>query len=226
MDTSSKEWGTPITQHSIQQVMPSMRRSKHRKCSFKEAWVPAPVKVRMGIHTGDAQTGSDGQYSGYTTLAWTQRIMSVGHGGQVLLSGATRERVRDSLPAHAELVALGEGRLKGPAATGAPVPAEFRRNSPPANFPPQKRWRPSPITFPYSSQPLSVVKEIAEVKQELAAHRLVTLTGPGAQARRLPCRSQRSCSINSIMASGSWNLRRWRILLLNSANHSFDHRHQ
>ncbi len=81
-------------------------------CLFKESWVPAPVKVRMGIHTGDALAGSDGQYSGYTTLALTQRIMSAGHGGQVLLSGATRELVRDILPDGAELVDLGERRLK------------------------------------------------------------------------------------------------------------------
>jgi len=75
-----------------------------QKCLFQELWTPAPVKVRMGIHTGDAQAGSDGQYSGYTTLALTQRIMSAGHGGQVLLSGATRELVRDSLPESVELV--------------------------------------------------------------------------------------------------------------------------
>ena len=44
----------------------------------------------MGIYTGDAQV-VDKQYSGYTTLAAAQRIMSAGHGGQILISGATRE---------------------------------------------------------------------------------------------------------------------------------------
>ena len=47
----------------------------------REAWSPAPVKVRMGIHTGTAQLNEDGQYSGYGTLAASQRIMSAGHGG-------------------------------------------------------------------------------------------------------------------------------------------------
>ena len=54
-----------------------------------EPWTPAPLKVRMGIHTGAAQEEVSGdviQYSGYTTLALTQRIMSAGHGGQILLS--------------------------------------------------------------------------------------------------------------------------------------------
>src|SRR5512139_3298799 len=64
-----------------------------QQCLYDEAWFPAPIKVRMGIHTGAAQLTEDGQYSGYTTLAATQRIMSAGHGGQTLLSSATRELV-------------------------------------------------------------------------------------------------------------------------------------
>ena len=49
-----------------------------------EAWSPAPIKVRMGIHTGTAKLKDDPHgafYEGYQTLALTQRIMSVGHGG-------------------------------------------------------------------------------------------------------------------------------------------------
>jgi class 3 adenylate cyclase len=60
-----------------------------------EPWSPAPIRVRMGIHTGSAQVKDDAQgqgasYEGYATLALTQRIMSVGHGGQILLSQTTR----------------------------------------------------------------------------------------------------------------------------------------
>src|SRR5687767_8442133 len=65
-----------------------------QKLLYNEAWSPAPIKVRMGIHTGAAQLINDSLqigYSGYATLALTQRIMSAGHGGQILLSGATRE---------------------------------------------------------------------------------------------------------------------------------------
>ena len=52
---------------------------------YNEAWTPALIKVRMGIHTGVAQLQSDSNdnpYSGYATLASTQRIMSAGHGGK------------------------------------------------------------------------------------------------------------------------------------------------
>ena len=77
-----------------------------------EGWSPAPIKVRMGIHTGIAQLKQEGGYSGYATLASTQRITSAGHGGQILISGATYELICDTLPAGAELVDLGEKRLK------------------------------------------------------------------------------------------------------------------
>src|SRR5215204_1364876 len=52
----------------------------------KEAWSPAVIKVRMGIHTGAAQLqidSNDNAYAGYATLASAQRIMSAGHGGQI-----------------------------------------------------------------------------------------------------------------------------------------------
>ncbi len=65
-----------------------------------EAWSPAPIKVRMGIHTGAAQLEIDSKespYSGYATLALTERIMSAGHGGQILLSQSTYDLTRDLL---------------------------------------------------------------------------------------------------------------------------------
>ncbi|RPI78991.1 MAG: adenylate/guanylate cyclase domain-containing protein, partial [Chloroflexi bacterium] len=65
----------------------------------REAWHPTPVKVRMGIHTGAAQAGDlrelgDG-YGSYLTLTRVQRVMSAAHGGQILLSSASAELVRE-----------------------------------------------------------------------------------------------------------------------------------
>src|SRR5512139_69923 len=72
-----------------------------------EVWNPAPIKVRMGIHTGSAQAGSieerAGGYAGYSTLARTQRVMSIAHGGQVLLSNSTAELLREHFPAQVTL---------------------------------------------------------------------------------------------------------------------------
>jgi len=81
-----------------------------------EDWGEMPVKIRIGINTGTAQASIDtdhsGGYKGYTAMARVQRIMSAGHGGQILLSGATHELVRDSLPDNTEILSLGEKRLK------------------------------------------------------------------------------------------------------------------
>ncbi len=153
-----------------------------QKCVFQEPWAPAPVKVRMGIHTGDAQANSDGQYSGYTTLALTQRIMSAGHGGQVLLSGAARELVRDTLPEGTELVDQGERRLKD-----LLRPERlYQLNIPglPITFPPLKTLDAFPNNLPIQLTTfIGREKEILEVKKELSEHRLVTLTGSGGTGK-------------------------------------------
>jgi len=81
----------------------------------REAWAPAPILVRMGIHTGAAQleaASRSPRYSGYTTIAMSQRIMSAGHGGQILLSQLTADLIREKCPADVQLRDMGEWRLK------------------------------------------------------------------------------------------------------------------
>src|SRR5438105_3792581 len=77
-----------------------------------EPWPASPIRVRMGLHTGPA-AWHEGDYEGYLTLARVQRIMSLAHGAQVLLSGSTADLVRDDLPEGVRLRDLGEHRLKG-----------------------------------------------------------------------------------------------------------------
>jgi class 3 adenylate cyclase len=68
------------------------------------------LRVRMGIHTGEPVVGAD-RYVGLGVHR-AARISSIGHGGQVLLSNATRALVEDELPADVGLRDLGEHRLK------------------------------------------------------------------------------------------------------------------
>jgi predicted ATPase/class 3 adenylate cyclase len=68
------------------------------------------VRVRMGIHTGEATLLVD-DYVGLDVHR-AARICSAGHGGQVLISRATRELVADELPPDVPLRDLGEHRLK------------------------------------------------------------------------------------------------------------------
>ena len=67
------------------------------------------VRVRMGIHTGEASLGSDG-YVGFA-VHQAARIGDAGHGGQVLLSGTTASLVEHELPDEVGLRDLGENRL-------------------------------------------------------------------------------------------------------------------
>jgi predicted ATPase/class 3 adenylate cyclase len=151
-----------------------------------EAWDPAPVKVRMGLHTGAAQAGAveerAGGYEGYATLARTQRVMSIAHGGQVLLSNPTAELLRGQLPAEVALRDVGEHRLKGL----AQLERVWQLMAPGliAEFPPLKSLTSVPNNLPL--QLTSFVgreKEIADIEGLLNSARLVTLTGSGGTGK-------------------------------------------
>lgn len=76
-----------------------------------ETWpTPLDVRVRMALHTGAAEA-RDGDYFG-PPLNRVARLLSVGYGGQVLISLVTEELVRDNLPQGCTLRSLGEHRLR------------------------------------------------------------------------------------------------------------------
>jgi predicted ATPase/class 3 adenylate cyclase len=76
-----------------------------------EAWGEVgEVRVRMGVHTGPAAQ-RDGDYYG-TSLNRAARLMSVAHGGQIVVSLATEELLHDGMPDECGLVDLGEHRLR------------------------------------------------------------------------------------------------------------------
>ncbi len=69
-----------------------------------------PVRVRMGLHSGEPVRHEDG-YVGLDVHR-AARIAAVAHGGQVVLSEATRQLAGSRLPAGASLRDLGLHRLK------------------------------------------------------------------------------------------------------------------
>ena len=73
-------------------------------------WGEAVVRVRMGLHTGEAEE-REGDCFG-PTLNRGARLMAASHGGQVLVSSATAQIVADQLPDGVSLMELGEHRLK------------------------------------------------------------------------------------------------------------------
>jgi predicted ATPase len=150
-----------------------------------ESWSPAPVHVRMGIHTGTAQLNNSSEqirYLGYTTLVTTQRIMSAGHGRQVLISGATHDLVQDVLPTDTELLDLGERRLKDLLRPEHLYQLQVPGLS--STFPPLKTLEASRNNLPVQlTSFIGRENEIFEIKQELKDHHLVTLTGPGGTGK-------------------------------------------
>ena len=71
----------------------------------------AAVRVRIGLHSGQPQMTDEG-YVGLDVHRAT-RIGSAGHGGQILLSEATRQRIEPRLPPGATVQRLGAFGLKG-----------------------------------------------------------------------------------------------------------------
>ena len=70
----------------------------------------AHVRVRMGLHTSEPEVG-EARYFGLGVHR-AARICAIAHGGQVLLSNATRELVEDDLPSGVTMRDLGEHALK------------------------------------------------------------------------------------------------------------------
>ncbi len=156
-----------------------------------ESWgETGPIKVRIGLHTGAAESCEDGgraDYIGYSTLAATQRVMSAAHGGQVLLTQTVYDLVKSHLPEQIRLQDLGEHRLKD---LREPVHI-YQAATPnlPQDFPPVQSMDAHPNNLPVQLTTfVGREKEVEEVQAILDTARLVTLTGPGGTGKsRLSC---------------------------------------
>ena len=113
-----------------------------------ETWsVPGGLRVRMGLHTGDA-AARDGDYYGPATNR-AARVMAAAHGEQVVVSHATEEIVRDTLPDEVALLDLGEHRL--PDLAGPNGSSRWSPSACVATSPRSARSTPCPATSPVSS---------------------------------------------------------------------------
>jgi predicted ATPase/class 3 adenylate cyclase len=136
------------------------------------------VRVRMGIHSGEAAKTATGVVG--LEVHRAARVAAVGHGGQVLVSEAAAVLVRDGLPPGAALADLGSHRLKD---LGRPERIfQLTAAGLPAGFPPLRSLgNPAlPNNLPAElSAFVGRVREVAEVRALVESSRLATLTGAG-----------------------------------------------
>jgi predicted ATPase/class 3 adenylate cyclase/DNA-binding CsgD family transcriptional regulator len=142
----------------------------------------APIKLRIGVHTGDIQLRDEGNYIG-PTINRTARLRDLAHGGQTVLSGATEPLVVDQLPDDVTLTDLGTHSLRD-----LPRPERVVQLCHPDlhnDFPPLRTAH----TVAAHNLPVELTNfigrqaETTDLRGALASNRLVTLTGAGGAGK-------------------------------------------
>src|SRR6266550_53036 len=145
------------------------------------AWpAGSTVRVRMGLHTGDGVlSGSD--YVGMDVHR-AARIASAAHGGQLIVSEATRALIEHSLPAGASLRDLGKHRLKD--ILQPEHLYDLVIDGLQADFPPPRTLEARPNNLPLQLTTfVGREGQIDEIRELLRHVRLLTLTGPGGTGK-------------------------------------------
>ncbi len=129
------------------------------------------LPVRMGLATGEAERRGDDYFGAVLNRA--ARVMAAGHGGQILMDATTAGLIAD-----VDMIDLGARRLRD---ISKPVSVfQVCAEGLPGDFPPLRTLDSATgnLRTPTTSF-LGRDTELAELQQEMKAHRLVTLTGPG-----------------------------------------------
>ena len=134
------------------------------------------LRVRMGLHTGHADERNADYYG--PVVNRVARLMSLGHGGQVLLSDAAQMLVRPRMPDGVELLDLRTHRLKD---LNEPEHVwQLAIGGLPAAFPPLRSLDAQPNNLPVQRTSfIGRSRDVVEVKELLESHRLLTLVGSG-----------------------------------------------
>ncbi len=137
---------------------------------IRDGLVDGPVRVRIGIHTGEPLVTEEG-YVGLDVHR-AARIAAAAHGGQIVLSRTTH----DLLGSDRRLRDLGEHRLKDL------IEAEHLFQFGDGEFPPLRTL--DATNLPVAASPLlGREREVAELVDLLQSRRVVTITGPGGTGK-------------------------------------------
>lgn len=149
------------------------------QCALRLQQAPlTPIRLRIGIHTGEAQPGKDGNYVG-PAIDRTARLRDLARGGQTLLSAASRDVVIDQLPAQAWLTDRGSAPLRDLVhfeRVAQLCHPDLRNEFPPLCMPKSVAAPSLPV---HLTSFVGRGRELAEVHGLVVQNRLVTLIGSG-----------------------------------------------
>lgn len=162
----------------------------------------APIRLRIGIHTGEIQLRDDANYAG-PTINRTARLRDLAHGGQTVLSGVTESLVVDRLPEDVWLADLGSYPLRD-----LPRPERVAQMCHPdlSNEFPPLRVRTAVASQNLPAQLTSFVgrhAQMDELRKVITANRLVTLTGAGG-AGKTRLSVEVASAVSSAFSDGTW----------------------
>ena len=160
-------------------VVAFARASDAVACALELQRAPlAPIRLRIGVHTGEVQLRDEGNYIG-PTINRTARLRDLAHGGQTVLSGIIEDLVLDRLPADAWVTDLGMHQLRDLPRLERVVQLchpDVRNEFPPLRAPEIVVAQHLPVQF---TSFVGRDAEIEDVRQNLVDNRLVTLTAAG-----------------------------------------------
>lgn len=158
------------------------------------------LRVRCGLHAGVVER-RDNDYFG-SPVNRAARIMSAAHGGQVLLSQAVVDGIRELLPAAVSLRDLGNVRLKDlatPEHVFQVVHPQLRQD-----FPSLRSLEATPNNLPQQATSfIGRVQALAELQRLLATTRLLTVTGSGGCGKTRLCLQVAADSLERF-PDGAW----------------------
>lgn len=164
-------------------VIAFARASDAVACALELQRAPlAPIRLRIGLHTGEVQLRDTTNYIG-ATINRAARLRDLAHGGQTVLSGTTEDLVVDTLPTDAWLTSLGSHELRGvarPERVAQLCHPGLRTDFPPLRTVDRSAAEQLPVQL---TSFVGRSAEIDELRQILAANRLVTLTGAGGAGK-------------------------------------------
>ena len=164
----------------VEAILAALVAQRHLESLVSNSPYPFELKVRMGLHTGEAELRA-GDYYG-PVLNRAARLMSVGHGGQILLSAVTAELARERLSADLSLLDLGEHRLKD--LTQPEHIFQVLAPDLPKEFPALRSLDTLPNNLPFQvTSFIGREREIREANQLFQSTRLLTSIGPGGTGK-------------------------------------------